>query len=69
MAPAIYDQPEEATIRWPAPPLFTIEDEQQRVKQQVRKTFSFVSYILIGPPDRQKKQNKLFCCIFVSLSG
>lgn len=31
---AIYDQPEEpATIRWPAPPLFTIEDEQQRVKQ------------------------------------
>lgn len=36
--PAIYDQPEEATIRWPAPPLFTIEDEQQRVKQ-VRNRF------------------------------
>lgn len=37
-AAAIYDQPEEAaTIRWPAPPLFTIEDEQQRsVVKQVR---------------------------------
>lgn len=35
--PAIYEQPEEATIRWPAPPIFTLEDEQQRGVKQVRK--------------------------------
>lgn len=31
---AIYEQPDvEATIRWPAPPLFTLEDEQRQSNQ------------------------------------
>lgn len=33
---AIYDQPNEmeATIRWPAPPLFSLEDEQRQQQQR-----------------------------------
>lgn len=48
---AIYEQPDvEATIRWPAPPLFTLEDEQRQSNQpmmvrvkQVKETTNNVS--------------------------